>query len=327
MLRDIEKINNLSNIEKLNCIIDDLSHNQELIKQKTIDVDNKICNVSKLKTTNKECIVKSLNELYRRIGDITLVDNKDGTYTYTSSFKVVVIDTRADSNPVDPIPELGGSTVQEVLENISKRIIEIEKCLEELKKVVMVDNGDGTYTYTNIDGSKVTWNNNPNVVNVIDELEINLESAKFEPIVTSPPLEPDGELRYLLGYVKVPKDGIYLIKSQVDVSGFFSKGFLQHANTNTSGEVSPGLLITNVNIFDLTPWITGGRDQEGILAPQRNGISNLPFSKYRLKVNLDIRRLSKDQYVYLVGRVRREDGVPVVFKNPKISIEGILSGL
>ncbi|WP_298351641.1 hypothetical protein [uncultured Dokdonia sp.] len=78
----------------------------------------------------------------------TLVDNADGTYTYTDETGATqVIDTNASANPYD------NSTSGLVATNVQDAIDEINAAAGT---VALVDNGDGTYDFTDASGTTTT---------------------------------------------------------------------------------------------------------------------------------------------------------------------------
>ncbi|WP_229732479.1 hypothetical protein [Muriicola marianensis] len=78
----------------------------------------------------------------------TLVDNADGTYTYTDETGATqTIDTNASSNPYDNTASgLVATDVQAAIDEINALA----------GTVAMVDNGDGTYTFTDAAGNNTT---------------------------------------------------------------------------------------------------------------------------------------------------------------------------
>src|SRR5690606_22894750 len=89
----------------------------------------------------------------------TLVDNNDGTYTYTSEDgTVTTVDVPADIvNQFDTIVNSGPVTVD------GTTYTSIEEYFETIvtgNSDVLVDNGDGTFTHTAADGTVVTFDAN-----------------------------------------------------------------------------------------------------------------------------------------------------------------------
>ncbi|WP_298326789.1 hypothetical protein [uncultured Dokdonia sp.] len=78
----------------------------------------------------------------------TLVDNADGTYTYTDETGATqVIDTKASANPYDNITSgLTATNVQDAIDEINAAA----------GTVALVDNGDGTYDFTDASGTTTT---------------------------------------------------------------------------------------------------------------------------------------------------------------------------
>ena len=74
-----------------------------------------------------------------------MVDNADGTYTYTDETRATqVIDTNASSNPYDNTASgLTATDVQAAIDEINAAA----------GTVALVDNADGTYTFTDAAGN------------------------------------------------------------------------------------------------------------------------------------------------------------------------------
>src|SRR5690554_489347 len=112
----------------------------------------------------------------------TLVDNADGTYTYTSEDgTVTTVDVPASVvNQFEDIVNSGPVTIDgeeyTTIEEYIQHIVETNESITTL-----VDNADGTYTYTSEDGTVTTVDVPASVVN------------QFEDIVNSGPVTIDGE--------------------------------------------------------------------------------------------------------------------------------------
>ena len=78
----------------------------------------------------------------------TMVDNADGTYTYTDETGATqIIDTNASSNPYDNTASgLTATDVQAAIDEINAAA----------GTVALVDNTDGTYTFTDAAGNNTT---------------------------------------------------------------------------------------------------------------------------------------------------------------------------
>ncbi|WP_405251727.1 beta strand repeat-containing protein [Dokdonia sp. Asnod3-C12] len=78
----------------------------------------------------------------------TLVDNADGTYTYTDETGATqVIDTNASANPYDNTTSgLTATNVQDAIDEVNAAAV----------TVALVDNGDGTYDFTDASGTTTT---------------------------------------------------------------------------------------------------------------------------------------------------------------------------
>src|SRR5690606_10010268 len=140
-------------------------------EQVTIDGDND--------TTNAEYI-QHLVETNESV--TTLVDNADGTYTYTSEDgTVTTVDVPASViNQFEEIVNSGPVIVDgdeyTTIEEYIQHIVETNETVTTL-----VDNADGTYTYTSEDGTVTTVDVPASVVN------------QFEDIVNSGPVTIDGD--------------------------------------------------------------------------------------------------------------------------------------
>src|SRR5690606_40465024 len=99
----------------------------------------------------------------------TLVDNNDGTYTYTSEDgTVTTVDVPADIvNQFDTIVNSGPVTVD------GTTYTSVEEYFETIvtsNSDALVDNGDGTFTHTAADGTVVTFD--ANTTAMVDNGEI-----------------------------------------------------------------------------------------------------------------------------------------------------------
>src|SRR5690606_11816529 len=112
----------------------------------------------------------------------TLVDNADGTYTYTSEAgTVTTVDVPADVvNQFEEIVNGGPVTIDgeeyTTIEEYIQHLVETNESVTTL-----VDNADGTYTYTSEDGTVTTVDVPASVTN------------QFEEIVNGGPVTVDGD--------------------------------------------------------------------------------------------------------------------------------------
>src|SRR5690606_28325207 len=112
----------------------------------------------------------------------TLVNNNDGTYTYTSEDgTVTVVDVPASViNQFEEIVNGGPVTIDgdtyNTIEEYIQHLVETNETVTTL-----VDNEDGTYTYTSEDGTKTTVDVPASVIN------------QFEEIVNGGPVTIDGD--------------------------------------------------------------------------------------------------------------------------------------
>ncbi|MGB5376901.1 MAG: hypothetical protein WBN26_02835, partial [Muriicola sp.] len=97
---------------------------------------------SGLTATDVQAAIDEINAL---AGTVSLVDNLDGTYTYTDESGVTqLIDTNASSNPYDNTASgLTATDVQAAIDEINALA----------GTVALVDNGDGTYDFTDAAGN------------------------------------------------------------------------------------------------------------------------------------------------------------------------------
>src|SRR5690606_31829742 len=106
----------------------------------------------------------------------TLVDNEDGTYTYTSEdgTKTTVDVPASVINQFEEIVNGGPVTIDgdtyNTIEEYIQHIVETNETVTTL-----VDNGDGTYTYTNEAGATVTIDVPADVINNFEEIVTNTE--------------------------------------------------------------------------------------------------------------------------------------------------------
>lgn len=316
--------NNGKKINDLKCILDNLSKNQRILLNFICDIDEKICDLGDLLTDEKDCLVDALNELYEIIKRVDLVDNGDGTYTFTDvDGNETIIDTRADSNPVNEIPELPGENVQEVLESISIKIVEIEECLADLKAVELVDNGDGSYTYTNIDGTEVTWSSGGNVETIINQIQESLVFVSSGNFSQSPDIPTGNLINYFVLKVRVPQDGAYIVRARSRIKGQLFSGFIEVHATDTNG-FHNGVDITTINPYDPAPWVTTDEVHDGIEAPIRSNGSETYFRTIYLATEGVTLNLLEDQYVYFTVRAKTHSGAlfsdDFKITNPQITI-------
>src|SRR5690606_30995848 len=112
----------------------------------------------------------------------TLVDNEDGTYTYTSEdrTKTTVVAPASVINQFEEIVNGGPVTIDgdtyNTIEEYIQHLVETNETVTTL-----VDNEDGTYTYTSEDGTKTTVDVPASVIN------------QFEEIVNGGPVTIDGD--------------------------------------------------------------------------------------------------------------------------------------
>ncbi|MEY8019727.1 hypothetical protein AB8P51_02775 [Muriicola sp. SD30] len=92
----------------------------------------------------------------------TMVDNLDGTYTYTDETGAIqLIDTNASSNPYDnTVSGLVATDVQAAIDEINAAA----------GTVALVDNADGTYTFTDA-GGNVTTISDTSISTMVDNLD------------------------------------------------------------------------------------------------------------------------------------------------------------
>src|SRR5690606_41541243 len=101
----------------------------------------------------------------------TLVDNGDGTYTYTSEDGIeTIVDVPASViNQFEEIVNCGPVTIEgeeyTTIEEYIQHIVETNESVTTL-----VDNGDGTYTYTGDDGTETIVDLPLIVINQFEEI-------------------------------------------------------------------------------------------------------------------------------------------------------------
>src|SRR5690606_39481754 len=101
----------------------------------------------------------------------TLVNNNDGTYTYTSEDDTVtVVDVHASViNQFEEIVNAGPVTIDGDTYNSSKEYN--QRLVEDNKTVTtLVNNNDGTYTYTSEDGTVTVVDVPASVINQFEEI-------------------------------------------------------------------------------------------------------------------------------------------------------------
>lgn len=113
-----------------------------------------------------------IDELSEGVSGTSVVDNSDGTYTYTAyDASTVDIDTNADTNPFNPAssglsPALVSVNVQDAIDEVHNMILNVVG-----NTSIMTDNADGTYTHD--DGTGTTVN-----------IDTNADSNPFDPAVS-----------------------------------------------------------------------------------------------------------------------------------------------
>src|SRR5690606_2278688 len=148
---------------------------------------------SGLAATNVQAAIDELIGLAGGLSDI-LVDNGDGTYTHTTvSGAVVTIDANTVSvTVVDGVYTFldGDNQIITTIDTNADAIAydnttsglaatNVQAAIDELASLsdVLVDNGNGTFTHTTVDGTVVTFDANTVSVTVVDGVYTFLDGA------------------------------------------------------------------------------------------------------------------------------------------------------
>ncbi|MDC7999676.1 hypothetical protein POV26_01360, partial [Aequorivita todarodis] len=152
----------------------------------------------------------------------TLVDNGDGTYTYTSEDgTVTTVDVPADIvNQFEDIVNSGPVTVNGNTYNSIEEYLEYMVTANETV-TTLVDNGDGTYTYTSEDGTVTTVDVPADIVN------------QFEDIVNSGPVTVNGNT-----YNSIEEYLEYMVTANETVTTLVDNGDGMYTYTSEDGTVT-----------------------------------------------------------------------------------------
>src|SRR5690606_23988637 len=171
-----------------------LTYNDEAGTANTIDLSTMVANFETLTSISQDAAAGTItyvdevgNPTVLNIADIiaqhetttTLVNNNDGTYTYTSEDgTVTVVDVPADVvNQFDTIVNSGPVTVD------GTTYTSVEEYFETIvtsNSDVLVDNGDGTFTHTAADGTVVTFDANSTAMVNNDHRTYNYNNTNGE---------------------------------------------------------------------------------------------------------------------------------------------------